>query len=135
MRILFLLVVISTFTPGISAQKEDLSGIKSVLLFEDFKLNNVAFDFARDELLFINLPPKQPRESVLKMNQPQVSSYKMPSAFFCRIEDAIAKTSKINMKFRLGSVQYVDALEGKGYFEALSNSKATNFHMSRQQKN
>jgi hypothetical protein len=53
------------------------------------------------------------------------------AAFFCRIEDKIARSSKVNFKFRLGSVSYVDALEGKGYFEALSYSKATNFRLSR----
>lgn len=55
----------------------------------------------------------------------------VPTAFFCRIENAIARSSKVNFKFRLGSVQYVDALEGKGYFEALSHSRATDFQMSR----
>ena len=50
-----------------------------------------------------------------------------PTALFCRIEDAIAKHSKVNLKFRLGSVDYVNALEGKGYLEAVSYSRATNF--------
>ena len=50
-------------------------------------------------------------------------------AFFCRIEDAIAKQNKVNFKFRLGSVDYVDAMEGKGYFQAVSYSRATNFFM------
>ena len=53
--------------------------------------------------------------------------------FFCRIEDQIARSSKVNFKFRLGSVQYVDALEGKAYFEAVGYSRATNFYMSRKQ--
>ena len=61
----------------------------------------------------------------------ELNNLQPPTAFFCRIEDAIAKSSKINMKFRLGSVQYVDALERKGYFEALSYSKATHFYLSR----
>ena len=52
-----------------------------------------------------------------------------PTALFCRIEDAIAKHSKVNLKFRLGSVDYVNALEGKGYLEAVSYSRATNFLM------
>ena len=51
------------------------------------------------------------------------------NAFFCRIEDAIAKKNKVNFKFRLGSIDYVDAMEGKGYFEAVSYSRATNFSM------
>ena len=48
----------------------------------------------------------------------------LENAFFCRLEDAIAKTSKINFKFRLGSVNYVDALEGKGYHEVIPGNRA-----------
>ena len=62
---------------------------------------------------------------------PAVDLKKQP--FFCRIEDEIARSSKVNFKFRLGSVQYVDALEGKAYFEAVGYSRATNFYMSRKQ--
>ena len=51
--------------------------------------------------------------------------------FFCWIEDEIARSSKVNFKFRLGSVQYVDALEGKAYFEAVGYSRATNFMLRR----
>ena len=56
------------------------------------------------------------------------------TAFFCKIEDAIAKHNKVNFKFRLGSVDYVDAMEGKGYFQAISYSRASNFAMQYQQK-
>jgi hypothetical protein len=77
------------------------------------------------------LPVRKNHQSMLLRQNQELSIVQPPSAFFCRIEDAIAKSSKINMKFRLGSVQYVDALEGKGYFEALSYSKATNFYLSR----
>ena len=76
------------------------------------------------------LPATQTSKSVLL--QPKVlPGKKYDMAFFCRIEDKIARNSKVNFKFRLGSVSYVDALEGKGYFEALSYSKATNFRLSR----
>lgn len=34
--------------------------------------------------------------------------------FFCRIEYDLAKKSNVPLKFRLGSVEYVDWLEGKG---------------------
>jgi len=34
--------------------------------------------------------------------------------FFCRIEHHLAKGSAVPFKFRLGSVEYVDWLEGKG---------------------
>jgi hypothetical protein len=79
------------------------------------------------------IPPinSQKNESVVLSRPNQVNTNMDHSPFFCRIEEAIARSSKINLKFRLGSVQYVDALEGKGYFEALSYSKATNFQMTR----
>lgn len=35
-------------------------------------------------------------------------------AFFCKVEVQLEKASKIPVKFRLGDVQYVDWLEGKG---------------------
>lgn len=34
--------------------------------------------------------------------------------FFCRIEHDVARKGAVNFKFRLGSVDYVDWLEGKG---------------------
>jgi len=129
-----IIVALSSFTLQASGQKSESTGDASALLLQDFSLNNTIFDFSMIKTSLLYLPRKQSQESVLKLNQAHLSFDKTPTAFFCRIEDAIAKSSKINMKFRLGSVQYVDALEGKGYFEALSYSKATNFHMSRQKK-
>lgn len=35
--------------------------------------------------------------------------------FFCKIEHDWARKSRIPLKFRLGSVEYVDWLEGKGH--------------------
>lgn len=37
----------------------------------------------------------------------------MPDAFFCKLELKIDKAANINCRFRLGSVDYVDYLEGK----------------------
>ncbi len=77
-------------------------------------------------------PTKVPKSDMWKVNKiPE--NLTVSTAFFCRIEDAIAKRNKVNFKFRLGSVQYVDALEGKGYFEAIGYSRATNFSMTRKQ--
>ena len=43
---------------------------------------------------------------------PRWSAENLP--FFCRIEHDFAKKSAVPFKFRLGSVEYVDWLEGKG---------------------
>jgi len=39
--------------------------------------------------------------------------YQKNLGIFCKAENKIASTSKINMKFRLGSIPYVDKLESK----------------------
>jgi hypothetical protein len=58
------------------------------------------------------LPPKniveKPRPAVF---MPRWSAEQLP--FFCKIEHDWAKGARIPLKFRLGSVEYVDALEGK----------------------
>ena len=48
-----------------------------------------------------------PTQSVLK----QFDVKKLP--IFCKIEHRLAKSSKVNVMMRLGSLDYVDRLEGK----------------------
>lgn len=129
-----LILVLLTFSSCLIAQPtSDASPQKANTIFQDFKNTNTsAVSLWKYSLLRYSTTDK--RESILKLNQSPSLSTTPPTAFFCRIEDAIAKSSKVNMKFRLGSVQYVDALEGKGYFEALSYSRATNFQMTRNVK-
>ncbi|MCW5921327.1 MAG: hypothetical protein KIS77_03220 [Saprospiraceae bacterium] len=43
---------------------------------------------------------------------PRWSAERLP--FFCRIEHDVAKRGAVPFKFRLGSAEYVDWLEGKG---------------------
>ncbi len=47
-------------------------------------------------------------------SQPGVYNYHH-LAFFCKIEVQLEKASKFPVKFRLGDVNYVDRLEGKGF--------------------
>jgi hypothetical protein len=61
-----------------------------------------------------------PTFSTINTNTPQVitpsvsvmfSANNLP--FFCKIEHTMAKGQKLPLKFRLGSVEYVDEMEGK----------------------
>lgn len=103
---------------------------KNLLPLPDFK-SWQSNDISLWRYSLLRYPSIEPRSSSATVRYQPISSNATPTAFFCRIEDAIARSSRVNMKFRLGSVQYVDALEGKGYFEALSYSRATNFQMTR----
>ena len=133
MRFTFILVLLSFSICLIAQQTSDVSPQNTNTIFQDFKNTNAsAVSLWKYSLLRYSTTDK--RESILKIDQSPSLMTSPPTAFFCRIEDAIAKSSKVNMKFRLGSVQYVDALEGKGYFEALSYSRATNFQMTRNVK-
>jgi hypothetical protein len=55
--------------------------------------------------------PGTPIKPALCALPPNWSPEKLP--FFCKIEYGWAKTNHIPIKFRLGSVEYVDWLEGK----------------------
>lgn len=64
--------------------------------------------------------PRMPQDYLLPVNRmekprsgvflPRWSADQLP--FFCKIEHDWAKGTRIPLKFRLGSVEYVDALEG-----------------------
>jgi len=49
---------------------------------------------------------------IIKPYKPSLSKHK-DLAFFCKIEVQLEKAVKMPVKFRLGSVDYVDYLEGK----------------------
>ena len=72
-------------------------------------------DPVRSQLHFsgITLPGQQERAATLHpfVLLPKWSAETLP--FFCKIEHDWGKKSRLPFKFRLGSVEYVDWLEGK----------------------
>ena len=52
---------------------------------------------------------------------PQVYDYNK-LAIFCKIEENVAKKSSINMRFRLGSLDYVNYLERKPNWQLSTNN-------------
>lgn len=121
MRIFASLMVILTFTTlpsfgQLSLESIDLDSFSdSLLVLPETEFSMLA-PLKRDEL---------PEPSVMLRQ----SDAHAVNPFFCRLEDRIAQSSKVNFRFRLGSVDYVNALEGKSYFEAVSYSRATNLYM------
>lgn len=132
MKIILTIFLFILSLPLPSQNINTLSSEQSII-FRDFSQVRPA-SLALFNYSLLGHTTRRDENSILRVDAPGINFSQTSSAFFCRIEDAIAKSSKVNMKFRLGSVQYVDALEGKGYFEALSNSRATNFQMSRQKE-
>lgn len=66
--------------------------------------------------LIEQLTPNRPAEALSPVFLPRWSAEELP--FFCRIEHGVAKKSVVPFKFRLGSVEYVDWLEGKGEYSS-----------------
>ena len=105
------------------------------LTFGQLSLESIGLDSFSDSLMVL----AQPEFSMLaplkgdELPEPSVmlkqSNAHAANPFFCRLEDRIAQSSKVNFRFRLGSVDYVNALEGKSYFEAVGYSRATNLYM------
>lgn len=121
MRIFASLMVILAFTTQpsfsqLSLESIDLDSFSDSLLVLSENEFSMLAPLKRDEL---------PEPSVMLRQ----SDAHAVNPFFCRLEDRIAQSSKVNFRFRLGSVDYVNALEGKSYFEAVSYSRATNLFM------
>ena len=66
--------------------------------------------------LIEQLTPNRQAEALSPVFLPRWSAEELP--FFCRIEHGVAKKSVVPFKFRLGSVEYVDWLEGKGEYSS-----------------
>ena len=75
------------------------------------------FDFARSPAVPL---AQLPISSSLAPATPQLprtpAAYRYQDlAFFCRVEVKLEQAATLPVKFRLGSVNYVDRLEGKGF--------------------
>ena len=53
----------------------------------------------------------------LSLRSLPVDIYTKNLAFFCKQELQLEKITRISMKFRLGNIEYVDKLEGKGRYQ------------------
>ena len=73
-------------------------------LIYPFKNKKTQYKFSKIKI------PRNPFSPITK--QPKAYSFKN-LALFCKIEVQLEKLSKIPVKFRLGSVDYVDKLESK----------------------
>lgn len=62
----------------------------------------------------ILLAPNDSTSMLFRSKYQGIKADDMP--FFCRIEEKWTSKSKINVRFRLGSLEYVDKLESKNLF-------------------
>ena len=102
-----------------AADAQDFSEGKTLFQLRQSLLSesNAGTAFLRSSSIDLELPA-----SAGPAGQPAISAVLLPRwnaedlPVFCRIEHEIAKGSRIPLKFRLGSVEYVDWLEGKTRF-------------------
>lgn len=101
-------IVVTMISFGIS--QEEIANSKLT-----FKLVEKKYDFRTGDQHILNLPAllKNTNGTLIKMP----SAYKFEDlALFCKFEEKVAQNSNINMRFRLGSVDYVNYLEQKPFF-------------------
>lgn len=107
-----LLLLFIAFPAALSAQVCGFSEGKNLA-----QLSQAVFEkasqtaFSHSNLGQIAFQPKQSASLPPLVLMPKWSVEELP--FFCRIEHVWGKQAKLPLKFRLGSVEYVDWLEGK----------------------
>ena len=102
-QLLFAQIIVTPITKGYQQLKAQLTQIPNQLKFSE---QIQQFTFQESKKNAFNLAPKD------KQQMPAAYAYK-DLAFFCKIEVQLEKAVKMPVKFRLGSVDYVDYLEGK----------------------
>ena len=108
-KILLSVLIVGTMVNfGISQQ--ELPNSKLI-----FNLIEKKYDFSLGNEHILSLPALQENTNGILIKMP--SAYKFEDlALFCKFEEKVAQNSNINMRFRLGSVDYVNYLEQKPFF-------------------
>lgn len=79
----------------------------------------IKYDFTQNQTLFLSNPSLSFRND-FQSNIPMVYSFEN-LALFCKIEEKVSQKSNLAMRMRLGSLDYVNALEGKHHNIKLNN--------------
>ena len=111
------LVFFCFFCNALQAQSTDFQAYgKSIAELRQMLYSSPAPPANKSTLLFIPVLPacSKPAETPLFFS-PGLAHWKIDDLpFFCKIEHQMGKKLPVQFKFRLGSVDYVDWLEGKG---------------------
>jgi len=103
-QLLFAQIIVNPLTKGYQQLKAQLTTQMPSQF--NFSEQIQQFTFKEQQKDAFNLLQKEQQQ------MPQAYAYK-DLAFFCKIEVKLEKATKMPVKFRLGSVDYVDYLEGK----------------------
>lgn len=117
LKVLGIFILFYCLSPGLSAQQQEghILG-KSIYELRTESFQQIDIKFPTYPLYFSEgtLLSDKPFEKITspKYTAPKLYAYE-DLAFFCRLEVKMDKASKMPVRFRLGSVDYVNRLEGK----------------------